>query len=77
MPQLLVWNKIDLAGLEPGMEKDEYGRISRVFVSAGTGAGLDLLRDAIAEYAKEDKTSRMSDMDEGNGSDHYSDLASH
>ena len=77
VPQLLVWNKIDLAGLEPGMEKDEYGRISRVFVSAGTGAGLDLLRDAIAEYAKEDKTSRMSDMDEGNGSDHYSDLASH
>lgn len=40
VPQLLVWNKIDLAGLEPGMEKDEYGRISRVFVSAGTGAGL-------------------------------------
>ena len=77
VPQLLVWNKIDLAGLEPGLERDEYGRISRVFVSAGTGAGLDLLRDAIAEYAKEDKTSRMSDMDEGNGSDHYSDLASH
>lgn len=44
MPQLLVWNKIDLAGLEPGLERDEYGRISRVFVSAGTGAGLDLLR---------------------------------
>jgi GTP-binding protein HflX len=51
-PRLLVWNKIDAAGLEPGVERDQYGRISRVFVSARTGAGLELLRDAIAEFAK-------------------------
>jgi len=51
-PRLLVWNKIDAAGLEPGVERDQYGRISRVFVSAHTGAGLDLLRGAIAEFAQ-------------------------
>jgi GTP-binding protein HflX len=51
-PRLLVWNKIDAAGLEPGVERDQYGRISRVFVSARTGAGLELLRGAIAEFAK-------------------------
>ncbi|HVJ22885.1 MAG TPA: GTPase HflX [Burkholderiales bacterium] len=51
-PRLLVWNKIDAAGLEPGIERDQYGRISRVFVSARTGAGLELLRQAIAEFAK-------------------------
>jgi GTP-binding protein HflX len=58
-PRLLVWNKIDAtwhnpakAGLEPAVERDQYGRISRVFVSARTGAGLELLRDAIAEFAK-------------------------
>jgi GTPase len=58
-PRLLVWNKIDAtwrnpakAGLEPAVERDQYGRISRVFVSACTGAGLELLRDAIAEFAK-------------------------
>lgn len=51
-PRLLVWNKIDAAGLEPGVERDQYGRISRVFVSARTGAGLELLREAIAEFAK-------------------------
>jgi GTPase len=51
-PRLLVWNKIDAAGLEPSVERDQYGRISRVFVSARTGAGLELLRDAIAEFAK-------------------------
>jgi len=52
VPQILVWNKIDTAGLEPGVERDEYDKISRVFISAHSGAGLDLLRDAIAESAK-------------------------
>jgi len=51
-PRLLVWNKIDAAGLEPGIERDQYGRISRVFVSARTGAGLEMLRSAITEFAK-------------------------
>ena len=51
-PRLLVWNKIDAANLEAGVERDQYGRISRVFVSARTGAGIDLLRGAIAEFAK-------------------------
>jgi GTP-binding protein HflX len=55
IPQLEVWNKIDLAGggaLAPGVERDQYGRISRVFVSARTGAGLAELRSAIAEAAR-------------------------
>jgi len=49
-PQILVWNKIDAAALDPGLERDQYGRISRVFVSARTGLGLDSLRGAIAEF---------------------------
>ena len=52
IPQILVWNKADVSGLEPGVERDEYGRIRRVFVSARTGAGLAELRGAIAEAAK-------------------------
>jgi GTP-binding protein HflX len=51
IPQILVWNKIDAAGLDPRAERDEYAKIQRVFVSARTGSGLDLLRDAISEYA--------------------------
>jgi GTP-binding protein HflX len=51
-PQVVVWNKIDAAGFEPAVERDQYGRISRVFVSARTGVGLELLRGAIAEFAK-------------------------
>ncbi|MGN0918418.1 MAG: GTPase HflX [Oxalobacter sp.] len=51
VPQLLVLNKIDLAGLEPGIDRNEEGVIRRVSVSAVTGAGFDLLRQAIAEFA--------------------------
>jgi GTP-binding protein HflX len=52
IPQVLVWNKIDASGLRPGVERDEYGRIARVFVSARSGAGLADLRGAIAEAAR-------------------------
>jgi len=50
-------NKIDAAGLEPGVERDQYGRISRVFLSARTGAGMEALRGAIAEFAQSRKAS--------------------
>ncbi len=52
IPQLLVWNKIDLSGLAPGDERDEYGRICRVLLSARSGAGLAELRQAIFEAAR-------------------------
>jgi GTP-binding protein HflX len=55
IPQLAVWNKVDVSGLAPGVERDEYGRISRVLVSARTGAGLAGLRGAIAEAAQAGK----------------------
>lgn len=53
VPQLIVMNKIDLAGIEPHAELDEEGKVHRVFVSAVTGEGLDLLREAIAQFALE------------------------
>ncbi len=55
IPQILVWNKIDAAGLEPALERDEYDKIHRVFVSAQSGVGVDLLRSAIGEFAKSNK----------------------
>jgi GTP-binding protein HflX len=50
VPRIVVMNKIDAAKLQPGVERDQYGRISRVFVSARTGGGLEELRGAIAEF---------------------------
>jgi GTP-binding protein HflX len=52
VPQLLVLNKIDRAGMEPGMERDEYGRIHKVWVSAQSGAGMELVRQALAEHQR-------------------------
>ena len=49
--QLIVWNKIDLTAAAPGVERDEYGNIARVRVSARSGEGLELLRESLAEYA--------------------------
>ncbi|HUQ24279.1 MAG TPA: GTPase HflX [Burkholderiales bacterium] len=60
-PQLVVMNKIDVVGkgneLSPRVERDQYGRISRVFVSARSGAGMEELRSAIAEFAQSRKAS--------------------
>lgn len=49
IPCILVYNKIDLAGYEPRVERDEHGTIARVFVSASQRLGLDDLRGAIVE----------------------------
>jgi GTP-binding protein HflX len=51
VPQLMVWNKTDLRGLPPAILHDEFGDIEGVRISALNGAGLELLREAIAERA--------------------------
>jgi GTP-binding protein HflX len=49
-PVLEVYNKTDLCpDLEPRIERDAQGAPIAVWASAHTGAGLDLLRAAIAE----------------------------
>jgi GTP-binding protein HflX len=49
IPQILLLNKIDLQGVSPGVERDEYGRIAAIRLSAKTGAGVGELRAALAE----------------------------
>ena len=49
IPQILVFNKIDLQEVPPSVQRDDYGRIARVFLSAKSGAGLGGLRLALAE----------------------------
>ncbi|MFO1418860.1 MAG: ribosome rescue GTPase HflX [Methylotetracoccus sp.] len=49
--RILVYNKIDtIPELEPRAERDESGRISRIWLSARSGTGLNLLDQALAEY---------------------------
>ena len=49
VPQLLVLNKIDSIGMVPDIERDEYGKISKVWVSAKQGAGIELIQQALRE----------------------------
>lgn len=56
VPQVLIWNKIDLTAAEPGIDRDEgddHGKINRIRCSARTGAGLEFVREALAEIAQE------------------------
>lgn len=55
-PMIEVFNKIDLLdGIAPHVERGEEGRVNRVWVSAGTGDGLHLLLEAIAEHLNKTK----------------------
>lgn len=50
VPQILVMNKIDLTGVEPHLTRDECGNIAGVHLSARTGQGTDLIRQALIEF---------------------------
>jgi GTP-binding protein HflX len=52
--RLDVYNKIDLLEAAPRIDRGEDGKPVRVWVSAQSGAGLDLLREAIAELLEQD-----------------------
>jgi len=64
VPQLIVWNKIDLTEASPGVDRDEYGNISRVRISSRTGDGVELLRQTLAEHALAKAESRRKALDE-------------
>lgn len=58
VPQIRVMNKVDLTGAEPQLARDEYGKIAAVWLSARTGAGTDLLRSALGEFANSTRHDR-------------------
>jgi GTPase len=60
VPCIQVFNKVDASGTEPRVDYDEHGLASKVFLSAQTGAGLDLLRQALAQRVE-------SQQQEGDG----------
>ena len=54
VPQLLVYNQIDkLPAMQPGIVRGAHGKILNIKVSAFTGAGIDGLREVLAEAARE------------------------
>lgn len=59
IPQLEVFNKIDLLeNIEPHIDRDDSGKPVRVWVSAVTGAGKELIFQALAELFSNTKVKR-------------------
>ena len=50
LPQIEVFNKADLVGEQPHVETDAEGNVRRIWVSAQTGAGMELLLSAIGQF---------------------------
>ena len=51
IPQVLIMNKIDRTPLPARVERDEYGRILRIWASAKSGQGVEFIRLALEECA--------------------------
>ncbi len=51
VPKIQIFNKIDLVDtIEPHVLRNDEGRVSAIWLSAEKNIGIDLLKDAIAEY---------------------------
>lgn len=50
LAQIEVYNKVDLLNESPRIELEEQGRVRRVWLSAQTGAGTELLVEAIGDF---------------------------
>jgi GTP-binding protein HflX len=57
LPQLQVYNKLDLLEMQPRIDRNADGVPVRVWVSAATGEGIDLLLQAVAELVGQDMMS--------------------
>jgi GTP-binding protein HflX len=62
IPQLQVFNKLDLLEQSPRIDRNADGVPERVWLSAATGAGVDLLVQAVAELVGQDMVNEELDL---------------
>jgi GTP-binding protein HflX len=68
IPQIEVYNKIDLTEDEvPRIERGEDGLVKRIWLSAQTGEGLDLLREALAEFYHQEHVHKLLQLQPADG----------
>ena len=67
IPQLQVFNKLDLLQQAPRLDRDSDGRPLRVWLSAVTGEGIELLMQAIAELVGRDMVLEEVSLDPDQG----------
>jgi GTP-binding protein HflX len=62
IPQLQVFNKLDLLEQSPRIDRNADGVPERVWLSAATGAGVELLVQAVAELVGQDMVNEELDL---------------
>ena len=67
IPQLQVFNKLDLLQQTPRIDRNADGKPERVWLSAATGAGTDLLLQAMAELVGQDMVSEELQLEPNQG----------
>ncbi len=67
IPQLVVFNKIDLRGEPARCERDAAGRIARVWLSARSGEGMDLLIEGLSAHFRRGRVRLCLDLPPGEG----------
>jgi GTP-binding protein HflX len=68
VPRLEVFNKIDLIpGMLPRIDRDSEGEPQRVWLSAASGAGIGLLREALTQRFRSDVVSGQLTLEPGEG----------
>ncbi|MBV2090162.1 MAG: GTPase HflX [Candidatus Thiodiazotropha sp. (ex Ctena orbiculata)] len=66
--QIEVFNKIDLLeDVKPRIDRDENGMITRIWLSAQTGEGCDLLLQGLAEYYRKNHVRQKLRLNPENG----------
>ncbi len=68
IPQIEVYNKIDLdENLEPRVERGEDGRVQRIWLSAHSGAGSELLLEVLAEFFHQEQVHKILQLQPTDG----------
>ena len=67
VPQLRVYNKIDARGLSPRIDRDDEGHPVAVWLSAATGAGMELFQQAIAERVSAEQSRGVIELGPAEG----------
>ena len=67
IPQLQVYNKLDLLERPPRIDRNADGRPERVWLSAATGEGTDLLLQAMRELVGQDMVNEEVSVAPGQG----------
>lgn len=55
VPQIQIMNKIDRLEIEPRIDRDDDGRVKRIWVSAINNQGLELIHQVLADYFMQDQ----------------------